>query len=54
MIPWWQLATALLLGVSFVLALSNGREIGAVIVAVLALPYVIFVVASLLTGRRGS
>ena len=53
-IPWWQLATVLLLGVAFVLALSDGREIEAAIVAVLALPYVIFVAASLLIGPRRS
>jgi hypothetical protein len=54
MIPWWQLATTFLLGVAFVLALRHGREIEAVIIAILMLPYVVFVAASILIGSRRS
>lgn len=46
-IPWWRLATVVLLSIALGIAIANGRTWDAVVIAVLIVPVLVLVAASL-------
>jgi choline-glycine betaine transporter len=52
-VPWWPLATAILLITALSIAVSSGRTIEAVIVGVLAVPTLAFLGLWLVAWKRG-
>jgi hypothetical protein len=54
-VPWWRVATFVLLMVALAIAVSKGTTLGAVIVELLAIPSAIFLTVWLYAYlRRGS
>jgi choline-glycine betaine transporter len=52
-IPWWRVATVILLLVALGISVSAGRTIEALIIAVLTIPSLVLLVLSLVAWRRG-
>jgi hypothetical protein len=52
-IPWWRLATVVLLGIALGIAVANGRTWDAVIVAVLIIPALAMTAAAIYFRVRG-
>jgi hypothetical protein len=53
LIPWWRLASAVLLTAAFAISVTAGRVIESIIIAILLLPTFAFLVLWIVAWRRG-
>jgi choline-glycine betaine transporter len=53
LIPWWPLATTLLLAGALALSVAAGRTVDSIIIGVLLVPSLAFLVVWLIAWRRG-